>query len=274
MKRYYAYITDEEVFSTEKDLHIVNCGYDSITSETIHYTRLRPDFYLLLVTAGKCTHIHKGKRYCLKEGNMFLYYPNEKQEYICRAKDKPSWYWVHFTGKKAIELVKELNLSSGAIYPENTTAIFKLFNKLFNEYKLRECFYEKAAENFLRELLISTIREETFFSLKKDFAYVIERIISTPNISNEECAKICNFSTVHFIRLFKKAYGITPHKYKQKVIIDQAKELLHSTTKTVGTISELLGFENNPLYFNKLFKSITGMTPTEYRQYSKRKSLK
>ena len=56
------------------------------------------------------------------------------------------------------------------------------------------------------------------------------------------------------------------HKYKQNIIIEQAKELLKNTNKTVTYIAEILGFENNPLYFNRLFKSLTGVPPATYRK--------
>lgn len=255
MKHYYAFFKDEELFDIPKDLYIVNCGYNAVTIENIHYKRLRSDFYLLIMTQGQSRHIMRGKQYILNAGEMFLYYPNEPQEYSFRAKDKGIWYWVHFSGMKAIEFIEKLGLAPGPIYPENTDKILKLYNKILNEYKARDIFYEETAVNYLRELLYALARIKNQYSLKKEFNTVIEKMTLSPTISNEECAKLCHCSTVHFVRLFKKAYGTTPHKYKQKIIVEQMKELL--------------GFENNPFYVNKLFKKITGITPIEYRKKEK-----
>lgn len=261
----YTCFTHEEVFDSNKDIYIVNCGYNDVT-EYMHHTRTRSDFYLLIMTRGYGIHIHQNKKYTLKVGDMFLYFPNEKQEYYYNPKDNSVFYWVHFSGKKAMQLIKELQLSSGPIYPETSEEILKLYNRIFTEYKTRNLFYENMATNFLRNLLVTVARLKNSYSHKEEFSDAIQKITLTPTISNEECAKICHCSTVHFIRLFKKTYGITPHKYKQKVIIEQAKELLKNTNKTVNDISFMLGFEENPLYLNKLFKSITGMTPIEYRK--------
>lgn len=200
---------------------------------------------------------------------MFLYYPNEPQEYIYKAKNNSTWYWVHFSGTKAIELMQRLHLKSGPLYPSNTDKILKIYDKLLNEYKARDTLYEEAGVNYLREILIATVRAQNQFSLKKEFLTVIEAMTSKPTISNEECAKICSCSPVHFVRLFKKAYGITPHKYKQQIIVDRTKDLLTTTNKTVSSISEILGFEENPFYLNKLFKTIVGITPIEYRKQNK-----
>jgi len=250
-------------------LAIVNCGYSSLKTVNIHYKRLRTDFYLLVMTRGTGTHILNGNRYNLKEGDMFLYFPNEPQEYIYKAKSNSTWYWVHFSGTKAIQFMQSLRLKSGPLYPNNTDKILRIYDKILNEYKIRDAFYEESATNYLRELLIATVRAQNQFSLKKEFLAVIEVMTSKPTVSNEECAKICHCSPVHFVRLFKKAYGITPHKYKQKIIVDRAKDLLTNTNKTVSSISEILGFEENPFYLNKLFKTLVGMTPIEYRKQNK-----
>lgn len=265
MKRYYALPDATENFITDKPLNIVNCGYNAPDNENIHYKRTRPDYYLIFLSSGCGVHMLGGKRYKLKEGDMFLYSPDEQQEYSYRFKDKPYWYWVHFNGFDAANIMKKLGLASGPIYPENTEKIFKLYNRIIREYKERSPFYEDAAVAILQQLLIETSRAQSSPSRIKDLSQVVETMTLTPSVSNDECAKMCNLSTVHFIRLFKSIYNTTPHKFKQQVIIEQAKELLLTTNKTVTYISEVLGFENNPLYFNKLFKSVTGLTATEFR---------
>ena len=47
-------------------------------------------------------------------------------------------------------------------------------------------------------------------------------------------------------------------------VIEEAKNLLLSSDKTVGELAFSLGFEY-PQYFSRLFKSKTGMTPQEFR---------
>lgn len=269
MRRFYAYFLDEEIFDKNEDLHIVNCGYDTMVTKNIHYKRVRNDFYLLLVTQGTCTHIYRKKKYVLSPGNMFLYYPNEQQEYFCQCKDQSSWRWIHFSGTKAVQFMQSLNISGGPIYLDSTDKILKLHHLMLNEYKHREMFFNEIAINYLREILYIIARSKNRFEINTKFNEIIEIIMNNPAISNQECAKICRCSTVHFVRLFKQAYGTTPHKYKQRILLNQMMDMLSSTNKPFATIAEILGFEKNPSYANKLFKQMTGLTPTEYRQQKK-----
>jgi len=47
--------------------------------------------------------------------------------------------------------------------------------------------------------------------------------------------------------------------------IEAAKDYLINTDKRTYEISELVGVED-PSYFSKMFKKITGMSPKEYRR--------
>jgi AraC-like DNA-binding protein len=64
--------------------------------------------------------------------------------------------------------------------------------------------------------------------------------------------------------LLKKETGMNAKDRIHYHLIEEAKNLLLSTDKTVGALAFDLGFEY-PQYFSRLFKSKTGMTPLEYR---------
>ena len=72
------------------------------------------------------------------------------------------------------------------------------------------------------------------------------------------------FSPYHFIRLFSKIYGKTPHRYLTTVRIDQAKLLLKTDTP-VQQVCFAVGFDSIGS-FTGLFKRHTGFTPAIYRQ--------
>jgi len=72
------------------------------------------------------------------------------------------------------------------------------------------------------------------------------------------------FSKFHFIRLFKSAYGRTPHHYLIKVRIDHAQRLLAKDVP-VAEVSMRVGFESSTS-FAALFKKQTGMSPSVYQR--------
>lgn len=65
--------------------------------------------------------------------------------------------------------------------------------------------------------------------------------------------------------LLKKETGYAIKDHVNNFIIEKAKTLLLSESETVSGIAYSLGF-NYPHYFNRLFKSKTGLTPQEYRK--------
>lgn len=67
------------------------------------------------------------------------------------------------------------------------------------------------------------------------------------------------------IRIFKKAYGVTPYTYVLNKKIDLAKKLLNSTNLSIKQIADKLCFTDE-YYFSNLFKSKVGTTPSAYRK--------
>lgn len=73
------------------------------------------------------------------------------------------------------------------------------------------------------------------------------------------------FSKFHFLRLFRNAYGKTPHQYLTFVRIQKAKELLKNKNTTVSTVCFEVGFESITS-FSSLFKRHTAVTPASYQK--------
>jgi|SRR5579862_4869960 len=82
--------------------------------------------------------------------------------------------------------------------------------------------------------------------------------IDVSNIAGEAC-----FSEYHFIRLFKRAYGDTPHQYLTRVRIERAKALLGDGL-SVTAVCFTVGFESLGS-FSTLFRKLVGHSPVSYR---------
>jgi len=68
-----------------------------------------------------------------------------------------------------------------------------------------------------------------------------------------------------FKRRFKIATGYTPIDYVQTIRIEEAKQMLESTSDAIDIIAQQTGYED-PTSFRRLFKRKTGVTPGRYRQ--------
>ncbi len=83
-------------------------------------------------------------------------------------------------------------------------------------------------------------------------------------ITNSLLADILNISDVYLRKLFIKYYGVTPKQYIIYFRIKKAKHLLTESNKSISDICFLCGF-NDIYHFSRIFKSKTGLSPSEYK---------
>ena len=80
----------------------------------------------------------------------------------------------------------------------------------------------------------------------------------------QQLADRANMSLRTYKRRFAKATGESPAQYLQKIRIEQGKEYLKHSNKTVAEIAWLVGYED-PGHFNRLFKRMFHQTPAKWR---------
>ncbi len=265
---YDAVLAENQDFSNTNGMRIVTCGYDYVQFIPQHHMRTRHDYYLVYIAYGNARYIRNGKTYDVKEGEMFMYEPNEKQDlYYSTDHQKTVIYFVHFIGDFAKELVNKIHISGGYIKPHNPNQILNFYIKIVNEYITKQKNYEENALGTLIEML-SLLSRDIYSESTDSFSNVLLYIHQNNDTTIDEWATACGYSTSHFITIFKQRFNKTPLQYKNELILNTAKKYLSTTNFTITEIAQLTGFTNNLLYFNKFFKSHTGLTPTEFRKQS------
>lgn len=86
-------------------------------------------------------------------------------------------------------------------------------------------------------------------------------------IEVKELTRICDLSISAVERLFRRHLNISPLGFVNNDKINYAKFFLAGTRMQVAEVGRISGLEN-PYYFSKLFKKLTGMTALEYRRKS------
>lgn len=104
-------------------------------------------------------------------------------------------------------------------------------------------------------------RQSMFYDLQQLLSYLDEHYAD--NITLAFAASKMNFSDSHFSKVFKKLTGINFVTYLNMVRIEQAARQLHKTPQKITDIALNCGFSNIRT-FNRVFKEITGHTPSSF----------
>jgi transcriptional regulator GlxA family with amidase domain len=82
-------------------------------------------------------------------------------------------------------------------------------------------------------------------------------------------ARISGVSEAHFARSFRDAFGVPPHRYLLTRRIERAKALLRDTDLPITEVAFQTGW-NSLGTFGRVFRDITGESPSELRQRERR----
>lgn len=81
----------------------------------------------------------------------------------------------------------------------------------------------------------------------------------------ERLASEAGLSPAYFSEVFKKAVGLSPHRYLLRARVARAREALSLTDVDLASIALDLGFSSQS-HLTAVFRKIVGMTPAEYRR--------
>ncbi len=88
----------------------------------------------------------------------------------------------------------------------------------------------------------------------------------THDISVHDLAMEMNYSETYFCKLFKQCFKINFTAYLAEYRMNEAKKMLANPRINVKDVGRACGYADSN-YFTRVFKRITGYTPTEYRNY-------
>ncbi len=84
------------------------------------------------------------------------------------------------------------------------------------------------------------------------------------DISMQDAARAVHYSDAYFCKMFKQQYGVNFTAYLTDFRIEEAKKMLRKPNVNIKEIGGRVGYED-PTYFTRVFRRVTGQTPTEYR---------
>ena len=224
----------------------------------------------------------------LKKGDILLIPANTF--YRPLKVSKLEYYFIHFIADVTTENRETLHMSFNPTLPEgdfefnywgghptvkintlthttNNDDVRNILNKIAS-LNIRNNEQKLLLDCYLRELIINISDQIT---TNNGVSYNMARIIKFIDSNYEENITLSNLaekfklSESYIARLFKNELNTSSTKYINKIRIINACRMLLCTTKTIGEISESLGYKDQ-YYFTRIFKSYCKTTPSEYRK--------
>jgi len=183
-------------------------------------------------------------------------------KYVSEAKKSFPTFCVVVSGYSDFDYVRNSFIYDAFDYllkPINPNKIEELFNRIKNEIETKmnvEVENEKSAP------------EEIIKTRYKDLVDRIEHYVESNLAGDNSIAAICkqfSISQPYLSKIFRKTKNCTFNEFLINLKIKKAKKLLlYRQDLLISDIASQLGFSDQ-FYFSKVFKSVEGCTPSEYR---------
>jgi AraC family transcriptional regulator len=90
------------------------------------------------------------------------------------------------------------------------------------------------------------------------------------DLTLEDLARESGYSRSHFLRMFQAATGQTPHNYLIRLRLERAQDLIKKRTLSLVDVAMACGYSSHS-HMTQAFRTILGVTPSEYRRYVSRR---
>ena len=233
-----------------------SCAMRQFEENECHITRYFAYSVLILMFSGKLRFTEDGKDIELEANEYYIQRHGLFQEGRVPS-DAPRYFYIHFNGnftEKPDGIPIRGHISPNEILP--------YIKKLESMAAQRENIF--AQNGIFYSILgclnpLSGIRSNT----AKDIAEFISAHYSEHDFSINSIMTEFSYNKDYIIRLFKKYFLTTPHKYITKMRIDYGAQMLISTSKSVAEIAYDCGYDDYSVFYKNFIKE-KGVSPTEW----------
>lgn len=219
---------------------------------------------IIVKKSGRSTYDIGGKRLVADNENiLFIPRGTEYEMYIEREGECT-----------VIELTVENaeSLYASTFYTGGDKEIFDSVKDLFHYWTLRGPAYRSKCLSELYGLLTQISSIQSFSnSLAGKYRLIhrsvkfIEANYNRQDLYTPVLAEMSGMGETYYRSIFIAVFGVAPTRYIQQYRVNKAKELLIRSGASIEDIAITVGFANSS-YFCKVFKSITGITPSEFAE--------
>jgi AraC-like DNA-binding protein len=212
----------------------------------------------------------------LHPGDLFIFQPENAFHYSKAQGVEMEYYWVHFTGYWACELLKQCGIETNQIMtPGVHERICDKFRRLFEVFLTRDSFFELDAAHKLYSILLDMGKcildqiadpSQNRSRINRSLSYIHDHLSQAISVSFLAATE--HMSVSHFRAVFHQITGLSPQDYITLSKLNYSCELLRQTDLSIKEVGESVGY-SDPQYFNRIFRKHFGLPPGAYRNQNK-----
>lgn len=228
-------------------------------------------FLLMYIVEGSCEVEYAPPAKVRAEKNSFVLL-DCYEEHGYSSEEGWECIWIHFDGPNARQFYELITEKLGNVFTlEDPLIILNRISKIYEPFHKKESIRELLMHKYLTDLLTELvlyspmqIKEVQRASAIEDIRRYIQEHIQD-DLRIDDLARQSLMSTYHFIRVFKKQTGMSPHEYIINYRLKIAQALLVQTNMSINDICYEAGFSSESV-FCASFKKNVGVSPTTYRK--------
>jgi AraC-like DNA-binding protein len=255
-------------------LYITHIGY--FPNASFHYRERRKgcDDYILLYSLGGKGYIENDAGKMELNPNQFIIIPPHLfHRYQADLHHPWTLYWVHFSSDKLEEFGVDFNIKrfyspTELRFNQKTIDTWvQMYASLADGYNTPNISYSNLC--LYRFLSFFLLLNKTFTlddgdsRLDQSIAFMKKNI--GKRLTADDIASRFQYSSSHYTAIFKEKTGMSPIEYFIRLKMHFACQLLTQTDLKIKEVADRIGYDD-PYYFSRLFKQVTGHPPKEYRK--------
>ncbi|SHO42872.1 AraC family transcriptional regulator [Anaerocolumna xylanovorans] len=279
----------------------------------IHFERISNEFILYFIREGEMYLEENKIQYHLKKGDYFLLEPDLCHKGYKEAPCSYYYVHFKHPDLNRVDPKSEEQAITGIIEKRKTSLLsynldesdptdpYAIINKSdsiadYQDYKgvlnIAVSIYNRREEHYKRlssvefhrflmkiahEFVLNNVTHTAGTAIKKSILKV-DGILNYLNsnymnkISSNQIEELYEVNFDYINRVFSEQTGHTIFQYLNSIRINHAKELISTTNLNFNEIAYLTGIEDQ-YYFSKIFKKYCGITPTQYYETMKSKTI-
>jgi len=219
-----------------------------------------------------------GEHHVIRAGELLVIPPQVAHAYGADEKNPWTIHWFHAQGSLLASYLAELKVSPvrPVVFLGDSPQVLALFEEVLevleHGYTPQQMLHAAHALSHLIAVMIRhrhenwRIQPDSRQKISRTLAYMKQHLEQPLQL--DALAALANLSRSRYSALFKEQTGFAPMDYFNRLRMHRACQLLDTTDLSVKDIASRLGY-HDPLYFSRVFRSITDSPPVEYRQKHK-----